>query len=451
MARLKIFVVEDDQWYGELLNHHLSLNPEYDVHLFQTGKAFLQNLHQEPDLICLDFQLPDYTGTQLLKRIRAYSSTVPVIVISGQTEIGIALQLLRNGADDYIIKNDNTKTLLWDAVLKIKDHQKSQKDVARRSLQAQKIAFDKWIIGESPVMHELYALIERATRSNINVSISGETGTGKEVVAKLIHQHSERKGGPFVAVNVSTIPRELVESELFGHEKGAFTGAIATRIGKFEEANGGTLFLDEIAELDFALQSKLLRVLQEREITRVGGNVRQPLNVRIITATHRDLNQLVREGTFREDLLYRILGFPIQLPALRQRGEDIQLLARHFVREFCAANKLPLPALTTEATDILMRYNFPGNVRELKAVVELACVLCSGKEIKAEHISFPPTGPSHVFTAVEKTMDEYNWDIIQYYLSKYNQNVVTVARKLGIGKSTIYKLLRQNAMNLSNQ
>ena len=222
------------------------------------------------------------------------------------------------------------------------------------------------------------------------------------------------------------------------------TGALNKRIGKFEEAQGGTLFLDEIADLDVNMQAKLLRVLQEREVVRIGGSEAIKLDVRLITATHKDLQEQVRLGEFREDLYYRILGLPIHLPPLRERGKDVWILSKFFINEFSKTNNTKPPLLTEIAKERLLKYNYPGNVRELKALIDLACVMCDGKEILPEDISLPGSKTINDFTSMEKTLHEHNWDIIQFYLRKYDNNVLTVAGKLGIGKSTIYNLLKQN-------
>lgn len=449
MSQLKIFLVEDDPWYGELLKYHLSLNPDYNVSLFNNGATLLQNLYLKPDVICIDYGLPDIKGDLLLSKIHLVNKSIPVVVISGQEEISVALKLLQNGASEYIIKDEHTKHLLWNAILKIKEntHLKEEVEVLREQL-VQRYSFEKTIIGQSESLKKIFSLLEKAAGNNINVSITGETGTGKEVVAKAIHFNSGRKNKPFVTVNMAAVPTELMESELFGHEKGSFTGAQARRIGKFEEAQGSTIFLDEIAELDFNLQAKLLRVLQEREITRVGGNESVKLDVRVITATHQNLALLVQQKMFREDLYYRLLGLPITLPALRERGTDILILAKHFIQEFAASNKMKLPQLSEDAKEKLMRYNFPGNVRELKAIVDLACVMSDGQIIKSSDITYPSMGFTQEITAVEKTMEEYNWDVIMTFLKKYNNNVMTVAKKLGIGKSTIYNLIKKNELQL---
>ena len=307
----------------------------------------------------------------------------------------------------------------------------------------QKFSFDKSIKGQSPALNKIFLLMEKATKTNINVSISGETGTGKEVVAKAIHYRGERRRKPFVAVNMAAIPKELIESELFGHEKGAFTGAVARKAGRFEEANGGTIFLDEIAELDLSLQSKILRVLQEREIIRVGGNEKVKLEVRLIIATHKNLAEEVNKGNFREDLYYRIIGLPIELPPLRERGNDILILAKHFADEFAKDNKLCTISISGEAKEKLMRYNYPGNVRELKAMIDLAVVMSNGQEIVAEDISYTSAKGEETFINQEKTLRQYTCDIIKYFLKKYDDDVIAVANKLDIGKSTIYKMIQQ--------
>jgi DNA-binding NtrC family response regulator len=246
-----------------------------------------------------------------------------------------------------------------------------------------------------------------------------------------------------VAVNVAAIPKELIESELFGHEKGAFTGALGRRIGKFEEAEGGTLFLDEIGEMDLSLQSKLLRVLQEKEVTRVGGNQVIKLDVRIIVATHKNLQEEVRSGKFREDLYYRILGLPIHLPPLRERGQDVILLAKYFLDEFAKENQLKKFRLTSDAQDKLLSYPFPGNVRELKSVMDLAAVMADESEISASEINFNSTHGEEAMFFKEMTLEEYTYRIIRTYLNRYSDNVLEVASKLGIGKSSIYRYLKE--------
>jgi DNA-binding NtrC family response regulator len=306
-----------------------------------------------------------------------------------------------------------------------------------------KYDFEKSIIGNSTSIQKVFQNIERAVKTLITVSITGETGTGKELVAKAIHFNSKRKNKPFIAVNVAAIPKNLIETELFGHEKGAFTGALQRRIGKFEEAEGGTLFLDEIGEMDISLQAKLLRVLQEKELTRIGSNQVQKLDVRIIVATHRNLQDEVRAKSFREDLYYRLLGLPIHLPPLRERGQDIILIGKHFLDQFTRENQMPKMKIGDDARKKLLGYLFPGNVRELKAIVELAAVLSDGRELKAEDISFNSQIHTDNFMQKEMTLQAYTYHIIRSFLKKYDDNVLEVARRLGIGKSSIYRYLKE--------
>lgn len=443
MEAYKIFIVEDDPWYGEVLSYHLSMNPDYVVSTFTTAKECLAHLHRSPDLITIDFSLPDLTGDKLYEKIRAIDKQVPVIMISGQEEIAVAIKMLKLGVADYLVKDENTNDLLWNAIAKIRETGNLKKEVEQlREELGKKFAFDNHMKGQSPPLQQIFRMMEKAASSNINVSVMGETGTGKEVVAKSIHYNSDRKSKPFVAVNMAAIPRELIESELFGHEKGAFTGAIARKIGKFEEANKGTLFLDEIAELDLSVQSKLLRVLQERELTRVGGNERVKLDVRLIVASHKNLSDEVKRGNFREDLFYRVIGLPIELPPLRERGSDILILAKHFVDMYCEENKHADITISQAAREKLMAYNYPGNVRELKAVIDLACVMCSDCCIEPTDIVYAATSGSSSFVAEEKTLRQYTCDIIHSYLKKYDGDVLKVADKLDIGKSTIYKMIQ---------
>lgn len=447
MESYSIFIVEDDPWYGEILQYHLSLNPDYHITRFTSGKDCLANLHKKPSLITIDYSLPDTNGIELFKNIRVANPDIPVIAISGQEDVTTAVDFLKMGVNDYIVKDDNTKDLLWNAIIRIRENQSLKKEVEHlRQELGQKYEFEKIIKGSSPAIKKIFALMEKAARTNINVSVTGETGTGKELVAKAIHYNSERKKKAFVAVNMAAIPSELIESELFGHEKGAFTGAIARKIGKFEEADKGTLFLDEIAELDLSLQSKLLRVLQERELVRVGGNEKVKLDVRLIVATHKNLGNEVKKGAFREDLYYRIMGLPVELPPLRERGNDVLILAKFFVEEFCKDNKIPVPQINADAKEKLMKYNFPGNVRELKAMIDLAIVMSDGIEIKGEDISFASAAGDDFLLAEEKTMKEYTVLIIQHFLKKYDNNVLKVADKLDMGKSTIYKMIQNNEL-----
>ncbi|MDW8332125.1 MAG: sigma-54 dependent transcriptional regulator [Cyclobacteriaceae bacterium] len=441
---VKIFVVEDDPAYTRFLKYVLGLNPDYEVEYFTTGKECLANLHKNPDVITLDYSLPDLPGEKVLEQIRQYDQGISVIIVSAQEKIGTAVELLKAGAFDYITKDQDTKERLFNSINNARQKTSLIREIHQLKKEISgKYSFEKSIIGRSPAMQKVFELLEKAAQSNITVSLTGETGTGKELVAKAIHYNSKRKNQPFVAVNVAAIPSTLIESELFGHEKGAFTGATGRRIGKFEEAEGGTLFLDEIGELDLALQAKLLRALQEREITRVGGNQIIKLDVRLITATHRDLALEVREGRFREDLYYRLLGLPIHLPPLRERANDILLIAKHFLDRFVRENDMTPITISEQAQHKLMQYHYPGNIRELKSIIELAAVLATNGVIQPDNITFTPGVRNETLLNREMTLQEYTYRIIRHYLNKYDNNVLEVARRLDIGKSTIYRYLKE--------
>jgi DNA-binding NtrC family response regulator len=440
---LKIFVLEDDLWYGTMLEHYLSLNPDYQVQRFETEKDFYQKLHENPDVVTLDYSLTEGDGGKVLKRIKEYNPEIEVIMISGQEDISTAVELLKSGAFDYIVKDDDTKDRLWNVLIHLQEIKGLKKEVETLKNELKKsFDFSKVIIGQSEAIKKVFNLIEKAARTNITVSITGETGTGKEMVAKAIHYNSPRHKFPFIAINVAAIPNDLLESELFGHEKGAFTGAAEKRIGKFEEAHKGTIFLDEIGEMDMHMQSKLLRVIQEREVTRIGGNAVIPIDVRIIVATNKNLLAEVNNKNFREDLYYRLLGLPIELPPLRERGNDILILAKHFIQSFCSENRMSVKTLSNAAMYKLKSYNYPGNVRELKSLMELACVMSDEDVINDDNINLESNSNFGNLLNKETTLREYEIQIIQYFLNKYDQDVLGVAKKLDIGKSTIYRMLQ---------
>ena len=439
----KIFVVEDSEWYNKLLVYTLSLNPDYEIKSFFNGNDFLNALHEAPDIVTLDYRLPDMTGLELLTRIRQEDNETQVILISEQSDINMVVTLLKMGAVDYITKSDDIRERLLNTVKNIRDGIGLKREIStlRKEIQ-KKYNFNKSIIGESPEIKVIYERIEKALGTNITVIISGETGTGKELVAKAIHYNSSRKDKSLVAVNVAAIPSELIESELFGHEKGSFTGASIRRIGKFEEAAGGTLFLDEIGEMEINLQVKLLRVLQEKEIVRIGSNTPVKTDCRIIVATNKNLKEEVKKGKFREDLYYRLLGLPIELPPLRDRGNDILILAHHFIENFCAENNIQQKKLSEKAQMKLLSYSFPGNIRELKSVIELAVTLSDEGEIEPSDIILDAGEPASYTSDDQLTMKEYEMKIIKSTLKKNNMDIKVAASKLDIGVSTIYRILK---------
>ncbi|MFN4083123.1 MAG: sigma-54-dependent transcriptional regulator [Bacteroidia bacterium] len=439
----KIFIVEDDNWYRGFLEYTIGLNPEYKIKSFANAKDCLDCIHEKPDLITVDYSLPDINGGELIKKIKDINPEIQFIIISGQEDVGTAVELLKLGVFDYIIKNEDTKPRLLNSINNVRVNTSLKTEIVElREDLGKKYDFSKTIIGKSDAIKSIFTLIEKACNSKITVSLTGESGTGKEVVAKAIHYNSNRAKQPFVAVNVAAIPKDLIESELFGHEKGAFTGADTRRIGKFEHANKGTIFLDEIAEMDLTIQTKLLRVIQEREVTRVGSNQPIPIDVRIIVATHKNLSTEVQEGRFREDLYYRLLGLPIELPPLRERGNDIILISKHFIDEYCKENKVNKIQLSAEAQTKLLNYQYPGNVRELKAIIDLACVLCDDDTIEAHNITFNSDKNISSILNKELTLEDYNNLIVKTFLERYNDNVIKVAEKLNIGKSTIYRMMK---------
>ncbi|MCF8303454.1 MAG: sigma-54 dependent transcriptional regulator [Bacteroidales bacterium] len=445
MEPFRIFIVEDDQIFAKVMAHHLSLNPEYEVETFSTGKECLENLYKDPSAVLLDYYLPGMKGLEILQKLHEFNPDLPVIIVSGQSEVSTAIELLKKGAYDYVIKDEDTKDRLWNLLKNLKERERLKKKVSHLEEEVGKrYQLGNLIKGESKAINKVFGLIDKAAKTNIAVSITGETGTGKELVAKSIHYNSPRRSKPFVPVNVTAIPDELIESEMFGHEKGAFTGANSRRIGKFEEANGGTLFLDEIADMDLNMQSKLLRVLQEEEVTRIGSNKIIKLDLRIIVASNKNLMEEVRSGNFREDLYYRLLGMPIYLPPLRERENDIFLLAKFFLDDFCEKNDMKPMKITPKAMTKLRKHPFPGNVRELKAVMELAAVMTNDGVIDEEDITFSSTGTINDFLLEEMTLEEYDQKIIRHFLDKYDNKVRMVAKKLGIGKTTIYRLMKEN-------
>lgn len=441
----KIFVVEDDEWYNRLLVHTLSLNPDYEIQSFTTGKDCLANLHQQPDVITLDYRLPDMKGLEVLKQIKEINEDIQIILISEQDDIEVVVTLLQSGAFDYIVKSKDIRERLLNTVSNIRQGSNLKREIVTlRQEVKRKYTDQNAIIGNSAATRKVDDLIEKAIRTNITVSISGETGTGKELVAKAIHYRSARAKQPFIAVNMAAIPKDLVESELFGHEKGAFTGATFRRIGKFEEANGGTLFLDEIAEMEFSLQAKLLRALQEKEITRIGSNAPVKVDCRIIVATNLDLTEEVKKGNFRQDLYFRLFGLPIELPPLRERENDVIILAKYFIELFCKENNMPMKKLSPEASAKLLSYSFPGNVRELKSMIELAVTLADDEEISTDDIITGKSGSlTDDFLSQELSLREYDIRIVKKYLERYENNIKLVAEKLDIGVATIYRMLKE--------
>jgi len=441
-GKYKIFVVDDNNLFLKVVQKSLSENETYQVIPITTGKECIDRLEEKPDIVSLDYTMPDYNGKQILEKIIMLSPETHVIIVSGQNDINTAIDLLKVGAYDYIVKGVDTREKIAIAIHKIIEKiELTRENKILKEAVSTKYNFKNIIKGNSKAMETVFKMMDRAAQTNITVSVFGETGTGKELVAKGIHYNSSRSNKPFVPVNISSIPDTLIESELFGYDKGAFTGADGSKPGKIEMAHEGTLFLDEIAEMNLNIQAKLLRVIQERELSRLGSNKTIKFDVRIIIATHRDLKEKVQKGEFREDLYFRLLGLTVNLPPLRERENDCIMLAKHFVNDFCDDNGMPHKQLSDAAQSKLLSYNFPGNVRELKAIIDLACVLADDNVIHDNHININPVNLNKNLLSKEKTLQEYNEEIIKHFVDKY-QNVREAARRLGVGKSTIYRYLQ---------
>ncbi len=383
----KVFIIDDDPFFGNLTKNKLEANQNLDVQLFLESKSFVLALGEAPDILVIDYDLPGTNGIKLLQKIKEIHPYVTTIFLSGQKELQVVVDAYKNGADRYIIKNENALIELEQNILFFQRNQALKAQLIE--LQNKVISQNRYesIIGDSMVMHQMFRLMQRVENVNIPVLITGQNGTGKEMVANALHYNSDRKRQPFVAINVAAIPEDLIESELFGSEKGAFTGA-SRRQGKFEEANNGTIFLDEIGEMPLNLQAKLLRVLQENKVTRLGGNKEIPLNIKIISATNKDLWEEVQKGNFREDLYFRLQGFILKIPSLKERENDIIHLAKHFIQSFTKKQGLGEKYLSADAIQAMMNYSWPGNVRELKSMVERAALISDNDRIDLDDLIF---------------------------------------------------------------
>lgn len=388
MSITRIFIVEDDQFLNSIIRMTLEKMDNVEVHAFTDPQDCITNLHLNPDIVSIDYLMPGMNGIDLMEKIKNYNQDIHCIMVSGQEKLDVVIDTYRRGAIDYIIKNENSVVNLENSIRSLC----KQIELRNENDRLKDLVIDRnkynTILGNSGAVMRILKLIQKVEKSNIMVLVTGQSGTGKELVAKAIHYNSPRARKPFVTVNMGAIPSDLIESELFGHEKGAFTDARERRIGKFEEANGGTIFLDEIGEMDLHLQTKLLRVLQEKEVTRIGSNKPIRLDVRVVAATNKNLAAEVRAGKFREDLYYRLQGFLIHLPPLYERGDDVILLCKKFLTEFCNENRMSPISISREATRKLMEYKWPGNVRELKAVIERAAIMSENNEILVDDLIF---------------------------------------------------------------
>ena len=435
-----IVIVDDEANIGRSLR--LILEGEgYRVSVFESFAAFVKERNRiAPDLYLLDLRLPDGSGIDLLRMVRQADERTAAVMISGHGTVADAVQATRSGAFDFL-----EKPLGRDRVLLVVKNALEWSDLQRENQRYRELVGDApRMIGSSLVLQRVVQQAAQVARSDVTVLLSGESGTGKELLAAHIHRESPFAAGPFVKVNCAAIPTELIESELFGHERGAFTGAAALRRGKFELADGGTIFLDEIGDLHEASQAKLLRVLQDGELQRVGGEQAIRVSTRIVSATNRRLDELVSAGKFREDLFYRLSVVPIRVPALRERLEDIAELVPYFLSEFCARNNFRPRTIDPETIALLERYAWPGNVRELRNLVERMAILTTGDRITPDAIpleirSAPASRPA---TGLQEVRDAAERERIRQALDQTDWNVTAAARLLDTERTALHKRIR---------
>jgi two-component system response regulator HydG len=447
-ARYSILVVDDDPAHRIML-HSLLRGWGYNISEANDGSEAINIIHEQPfDLILMDIRMIKVSGLQALIEIKSFNPAIPVIMMTAYSSVETAVEALKNGAYDYLTKPLDFNELRL-AINRAMDHKnlKEENRLLRETLGAR---FDRRnIIGRSPVMVKLLETVAQVAPSEANILITGESGTGKEMIAGAIHYNSTKKEGPFIKVNCAAITETLLESELFGHEKGAFTGAYKRKEGLFRQAHRGSIFLDEISEMSLSMQVKLLRVLQEREITRVGGEEVIAIDVRVIAATNKDLLQEISAGRFREDLYYRLNVVTLNMPPLMDRKEDIPLIAQHFLNKFCHINHKEIKGFTPQAMDRLIKYNWPGNVRELMNAVERGVVLSTADYIDEDALPIifnsasSPTDASHQGDKYSDTsLDEVEKKTILKTLDLTNGNKSEAARRLGITRRTLHKKLK---------
>jgi DNA-binding NtrC family response regulator len=444
----EVLVVDDDTRMRELVAKVLA-REGYAVRALPRGQDVLEALQEETaDLIISDIRMPEMGGLTLLQEVKRVAPETSVLLMTAFGSIGTAVQAMKAGAYDYLTKPFKMDELII-VVRRAMEARRLRAEVrALREEVGTKYNFSN-ILGKSKPMQDLFALIRKVAGSRTTVLVQGRSGTGKELVAKAIHYNSPRRDHPLVTINCSAIPKDPLESELFGHVKGAFTGAIAHKRGLFEESDGGSLFLDEIGELNLELQVKLLRVIQEHEIRRVGDTRTISVDVRLIAATNRDLVRAVKEGLFREDLYYRLNVIPITLPDLKARAEDIPVLATHFLTKYGQEADPPIDGISKEALRLLLEYDWPGNVRELENVIERAVILGHGPQILPEdlpaHLHTKQTPVPHYTKAVgahRPTLEELERDYIATILRETRWHQMQAAHILGIDRRTLYRKIR---------
>jgi DNA-binding NtrC family response regulator len=450
----RILIVDDDPGTLASLSRAFALEG-WTALTASSGPRALERLEAESvDAILSDVVMPDMDGLEFLEKVRERDADVPVVVMSGQATVASAVKATRLGALDFVEKPVGLDRLLLTLrnALRVDQLQRENRELTR--YWRDELA----LVGDSPGMEQLRGLVERAAPSDVPILIVGENGTGKELVARAVHDLSPRRGQAFVKMNCAAVPAELVESELFGHEKGAFSGALVQRRGRFEQADGGTLFLDEIGDMPAAMQAKLLRVLQDGEVTRVGGTGVVKVDVRVISATNQDLDALIAGGRFREDLLYRINTITLRTPALRERASDIPALARHFAEAASRRNHWKPRTLGADAVELLRQQPWKGNVRELKNVIERVLILSSSEPVGAADVraALPGTSAARgpvipVEGRLSDVLDAYERDVIRERLRVTAGHMTNAARSLGLERSHLYKKCKQLGLDMREE
>lgn len=482
MGMKRVLLVEDEATQLHLLQSMVS-RAGYEIETATNGQEAVTRLMRADapkiDVVLLDLMMPGMDGIEVLQKIRPSMPGMPVVMLTAHSSIKTVVEAMRAGANDFISKPASAERIRT-AIAAAIETSSLVGEIAPMTakLSRPKEGFKNLIGASRPMLHAVH-LAEKAASASIPVLIDGESGVGKEVFARAIHEASDRRNGPFVAVNCGAIPENLVESILFGHEKGSFTGAIERRVGKFQEAEGGTLFLDEVGELPLDMQVKLLRVLQEKEIDPVGGRQPVKLNIRVISATNRNLADLVAAGTFREDLYYRLNVFPINLPSLRERMSDVPALVDHFLDQISEMEQMPRKNVSSAALEMLTGYNWPGNIRQLQNAIFRAVIMSEGKELQpadfAHMITSPaemkggnntipfPTRPTIAHSGPGagvmldiagddghiRSMAEIEAEVIAATIDRYNGRMAEVARRLGIGRSTLYRKVAEYHIDLA--
>jgi two-component system, NtrC family, response regulator AtoC len=441
----RILVVDDEEKLRRVIELQL-MTAGFDVDKAGSAEQGLK-LAERADLVLTDLKLPGMDGLELLAAIRRQNMQSPVIVMTAFGTIEVAVEAMKAGAVDFLMKPFSLDHLM--AVVQKALEVRALRDENRqlREELGKRYQFDN-IIGRSPLMQEVFATIERVAPTRATVLLAGESGVGKDLIARAIHFHSPRRDRPFVKINCTALPENLMESELFGYEKGAFTGANTTKPGKFEQADTGTVFLDEIGDVPASIQVKLLRILQEREFERLGSNKTRHIDVRVIAATNQDLRAALEQGTFREDLYYRLNVVPINIAPLRERMQDIPFLAEHFLQKYAAEAGNRIQSITPAAMSKLADYHWPGNVRELENVIERSLVMCTSdrldvSDIKLDHAPRPRSTANDFSLPPGMTLDQYEQEIIREALKRADGNKSQAARALGLTRNAMRYRLTQ--------